>query len=228
MFRTSSQIMDGRWKPRTDLVPNCPRCASPNTKFCYYNNYSLSQPRYFCKGCRRYWTEGGSLRNVPVGGGCRKTRNHRSVRLPTAYPKIPAGSSQRDPAGDSSFPSNEDVNLNGSHIDLAVVFAKFLNQGSSQGDLDGGSQLFEDVPRKEELSGQDSNGLALEGLLGDHDGFWLEGPIVPNLSWQSMGHLQEFGSFLSGDDTRFNFSHNLDYDNRSRFDLSGFEMLPRP
>ncbi|KAG2308472.1 hypothetical protein Bca4012_082441 [Brassica carinata] len=55
---------------------NCPRCESPNTKFCYYNNYSLSQPRYFCKSCRRYWTKGGTLRNVPVGGGCR--RNKRS------------------------------------------------------------------------------------------------------------------------------------------------------
>lgn len=50
----------------------CPRCESLNTKFCYYNNYSLSQPRYFCKACRRYWTQGGTLRNVPVGGGCRK------------------------------------------------------------------------------------------------------------------------------------------------------------
>ncbi|CAH8320447.1 unnamed protein product [Eruca vesicaria subsp. sativa] len=52
----------------------CPRCNSPNTKFCYYNNYSLSQPRHFCKACRRYWTRGGSLRNVPIGGGCRKTK----------------------------------------------------------------------------------------------------------------------------------------------------------
>lgn len=50
----------------------CPRCDSLNTKFCYYNNYSLSQPRYLCKACRRYWTQGGILRNVPVGGGCRK------------------------------------------------------------------------------------------------------------------------------------------------------------
>ncbi|KAG9156496.1 hypothetical protein Leryth_027610 [Lithospermum erythrorhizon] len=37
-----------------------------NTKFCYYNNYSLSQPRHFCKTCRRYWTRGGALRNVPI------------------------------------------------------------------------------------------------------------------------------------------------------------------
>ncbi|KAE8669121.1 Dof zinc finger protein DOF5.8 [Hibiscus syriacus] len=29
-------------------------------------------PRYFCKSCRRYWTQVGTLRNVPVGGGTRK------------------------------------------------------------------------------------------------------------------------------------------------------------
>ncbi|CAE6185346.1 unnamed protein product [Arabidopsis arenosa] len=46
----------------------CARCDSDNTKFCYYNNYSLLQPRYFCKNCRRYWTHGGTLRNVPIGG----------------------------------------------------------------------------------------------------------------------------------------------------------------
>ncbi|OEL32634.1 Dof zinc finger protein DOF1.7 [Dichanthelium oligosanthes] len=52
----------------------CPRCNSSNTKFCYYNNYNLTQPRHFCKTCRRYWTKGGALRNVPIGGGCRKPR----------------------------------------------------------------------------------------------------------------------------------------------------------
>ncbi|MCL7023086.1 hypothetical protein MKW94_029278 [Papaver nudicaule] len=52
----------------------CPRCDSANTKFCYYNNYNLTQPRHFCKTCRRYWTKGGALRNVPIGGGCRKNK----------------------------------------------------------------------------------------------------------------------------------------------------------
>ncbi|KNA25509.1 hypothetical protein SOVF_005840 [Spinacia oleracea] len=51
----------------------CPRCTSTNTKFCYYNNYNFSQPRHFCKSCRRYWTQGGTLRDIPVGGGSRKT-----------------------------------------------------------------------------------------------------------------------------------------------------------
>lgn len=50
----------------------CPRCQSMNTKFCYYNNYNVNQPRHFCRNCQRYWTVGGTLRNVPVGGGSRK------------------------------------------------------------------------------------------------------------------------------------------------------------
>ncbi|KAE8676434.1 Dof zinc finger protein DOF5.3 [Hibiscus syriacus] len=65
-------------RPQPDQALKCPRCDSTNTKFCYYNNYSLSQPRYFCKSCRRYWTKGGTLRNVPVGGGCRKNRRSTS------------------------------------------------------------------------------------------------------------------------------------------------------
>ncbi|KAK4776182.1 hypothetical protein SAY87_024143 [Trapa incisa] len=58
--------------PMPEASLKCPRCESTNTKFCYFNNYSLSQPRHFCKTCRRYWTRGGALRNVPVGGGCRR------------------------------------------------------------------------------------------------------------------------------------------------------------
>ncbi|KAI4387174.1 hypothetical protein MLD38_005024 [Melastoma candidum] len=56
----------------------CPRCDSSNTKFCYYNNYSLAQPRYFCKACRRYWTKDGALRNVPIGGGSHKNKRLKS------------------------------------------------------------------------------------------------------------------------------------------------------
>ncbi|KAF8396780.1 hypothetical protein HHK36_018412 [Tetracentron sinense] len=71
--------------PQPEVALKCPRCESTNTKFCYFNNYSLTQPRHFCKTCRRYWTRGGALRSVPVGGGCR--RNKRSK-----------GSSSKSPA----------------------------------------------------------------------------------------------------------------------------------
>ncbi|URD95022.1 dof zinc finger protein [Musa troglodytarum] len=52
----------------------CPRCKSKETKFCYFNNYNVNQPRHFCRACHRYWTAGGTLRNVPVGAGRRKMR----------------------------------------------------------------------------------------------------------------------------------------------------------
>lgn len=68
--------------PPPQQVLKCPRCDSSNTKFCYYNNYSLTQPRHFCKTCRRYWTKGGALRSVPIGGGCRKNKKMKSSISP--------------------------------------------------------------------------------------------------------------------------------------------------
>ncbi|KAK4762286.1 hypothetical protein SAY87_030170 [Trapa incisa] len=76
-------------RPGKDQALNCPRCNSLNTKFCYYNNYSLSQPRYFCKACRRYWTQGGCLRNVPVGGGSRKKKRSSLMSSPSSSPIHP-------------------------------------------------------------------------------------------------------------------------------------------
>lgn len=61
----------------TGIVP-CLRCCSIETKFCYYNNYNIKQPRYYCKGCQRYWTAGGTFRDVPVGAGRRRTKGARS------------------------------------------------------------------------------------------------------------------------------------------------------
>nr|XP_018623341.1 dof zinc finger protein DOF5.4 [Nicotiana tomentosiformis] len=69
---------DRRLRLNQPQAVKCPRCDSLNTKFCYYNNYNLSQPRHFCKSCRRYWTKGGILRNIPVGGGCRKSKRSKS------------------------------------------------------------------------------------------------------------------------------------------------------
>jgi hypothetical protein len=73
----------------------CPRCESRDTKFCYYNNYNTSQPRHFCKGCRRYWTKGGTLRNVPVGGG---TRKKHSSSPPSSYAAAAIADKPRKPS----------------------------------------------------------------------------------------------------------------------------------
>ncbi|GLU21294.1 hypothetical protein SLE2022_374400 [Rubroshorea leprosula] len=105
MEATSRPLVERRTRPQKDQALNCPRCNSTNTKFCYYNNYSLSQPRYFCKGCRRYWTQGGSLRNVPVGGGSRKNKRSTSSSSSSSSPSStsPASSKKlvdlRTPAG---------------------------------------------------------------------------------------------------------------------------------
>eukprot|EP00793_Prasinoderma_coloniale_P000760 PRCOL_00003910-RA len=61
--------------PKPDKPAVCPRCKSTDTKFCYYNNYNIKQPRHLCRSCQRYWTAGGTLRNVPVGAGRRKSKS---------------------------------------------------------------------------------------------------------------------------------------------------------
>ncbi|XP_051117976.1 cyclic dof factor 2-like [Andrographis paniculata] len=57
-----------------DKILPCPRCNSTDTKFCYFNNYNVNQPRHFCKNCQRYWTAGGTMRNVPIGAGRRRNK----------------------------------------------------------------------------------------------------------------------------------------------------------
>jgi len=155
--RRAAALLDHRrYRPNVEVAPSCPRCDSPNTKFCYYNNYSLSQPRYFCKGCRRYWTKGGSLRNVPVGGGCRKNRRGKPVRAGPVAGAVAPGSAGAaaaafahrssfhgtlrpdlllegmvgSPAGGLCQPmdaADKPAAVQGSTIDLALLYAKFLN-----------------------------------------------------------------------------------------------------
>ncbi|KAE8665043.1 Dof zinc finger protein DOF1.2 [Hibiscus syriacus] len=112
---------DRKCKSNVEGAPNCPRCASVHTKFCYY--YTLSQQRYFCNCCRRYWTKGGSLRNVHVDGGCGK--NLRGSLRNQEEQIIGTSSSS---GGDSA---NQPAPASGSEIDLAVIFSQFLNKSTS-------------------------------------------------------------------------------------------------
>ncbi|XP_073128176.1 dof zinc finger protein DOF3.5-like [Henckelia pumila] len=198
-----------KWKPnKLELAPSCPRCASSNTKFCYYNNYSLSQPRYFCKACRRYWTKGGSLRNVPIGGGCRKSRRARAARAAMTCPGPTHGSPET---------TNET-------IDLAVVFAKYLNrddveivhdqesysQASSYDNID--SQV-EGFSARSDRNGEPSDFVDAGHGHGDHDQDQLQ-QVIPQSSsafegingqdfvYQNCGDLEMqgmLGEELAGD-----------------------------
>ncbi|XP_043715702.1 dof zinc finger protein DOF5.4-like [Telopea speciosissima] len=119
---------DRRMRLQPNQALKCPRCDSINTKFCYYNNYNLSQPRHFCKNCRRYWTKGGVLRNVPVGGGCRKTK--RSKPKPNPKPEEERKSTTSHSSSESSShttTTNEVASAPSSSSSASAVTAGLLN-----------------------------------------------------------------------------------------------------
>ncbi|XP_073220039.1 dof zinc finger protein DOF5.4 [Cicer arietinum] len=130
---------DRRLRPHNNNHHNhqalkCPRCDSINTKFCYYNNYNLSQPRHFCKNCRRYWTKGGVLRNVPVGGGCRKSKrsnkpkNSSSSSETTALPGTPPETENKS----NSHSSSESSSLTAAAVTEAVSTPSATNTNSKK------------------------------------------------------------------------------------------------
>ncbi|KAL9245623.1 hypothetical protein vseg_019250 [Gypsophila vaccaria] len=128
-------------KPPPQEQPlKCPRCDSSNTKFCYYNNYSLTQPRHFCKTCRRYWTRGGALRSVPIGGGCRKAtkklKTTAATSTTTTNNNNKFGGGEFGPAGFKFLGSNlnpgTEFNLGGLspprlHPATAGVYTQFIS-----------------------------------------------------------------------------------------------------
>lgn len=116
---------------KPDKILPCPRCNSMDTKFCYYNNYNVNQPRHFCKNCQRYWTAGGTMRNVPVGAGRRKNKNstshyrHLTVSeaLQNARTDVPNGVQGHH----SSLKSNGTVLTFGTNAPLCESMASVLN-----------------------------------------------------------------------------------------------------
>ncbi|XP_019154602.1 PREDICTED: dof zinc finger protein DOF4.5-like [Ipomoea nil] len=70
----------------------CPRCHSNDTKFCYFNNYNVNQPRYYCRTCKRHWTHGGIQRDIPIGGrshkGKRSTHRYENKRVQPSPPQL--------------------------------------------------------------------------------------------------------------------------------------------
>ncbi|KAK6128027.1 hypothetical protein DH2020_038230 [Rehmannia glutinosa] len=138
----------------------CPRCDSTNTKFCYYNNYNLSQPRHYCKGCKRYWTKGGALRNIPVGGGSRKNAKRSSSSAggstASAAAKRPASVSASEEKNDS------DKNNSSGENNFEGQFGNFMEMN--------GSLSFSSL-----LGGSSSSGAQFGGFL---DGLGPSGPSL--------------------------------------------------
>ncbi|KAK6118813.1 hypothetical protein DH2020_047448 [Rehmannia glutinosa] len=251
---SSPLIMDRtttKWKcTNIEIAPNCPRCASSNTKFCYYNNYSLSQPRYFCKGCRRYWTKGGSLRNVL--GGRRRLQKESAARATRqgGGPNCSAPTLSPGSTNESESPTR---------IDMAAVFSQRSSFDSQIEDVtmfdqyqkvsmdlinDGdNNQIQQVIPQfsmHQEIDGQDfvyqdCNGfdqMQQGTMLGDElagDVLWSEGTNLPNFGSQlvqPMVQVQDLGLFSPDD--QFRISANLVADNWGSFDLSAYELFSTP
>ncbi|KAL6967353.1 hypothetical protein U1Q18_033163 [Sarracenia purpurea var. burkii] len=136
---TKEQQQEKKARPQPEQALKCPRCDSTNTKFCYYNNYSLTQPRYFCKSCRRYWTKGGTLRNVPVGGGCRKNKRSSLSSSSSSSSSLSASSkrSQDQSLTPNPSPLSSLSAFSYDSSDLSLAFARLHNQSTGQLGFDG-------------------------------------------------------------------------------------------
>ncbi|KAJ7963147.1 Dof zinc finger protein [Quillaja saponaria] len=174
----------------------CPRCDSSNTKFCYYNNYNLSQPRHFCKNCRRYWTKGGTLRNIPVGGGSRKntkrSSNKRSSSLASATEAQSKGAES-----DTTRIHNNPIEPDRRVLDINGSFSSLLASTGHFG------SLFE---------GLSTNGSGVKLMqLGDFGQNLNSGPGLNSdsgrnqgLEMQGNGNSESFLSMQSGDSSCWN------------------------
>ncbi|KAE9601897.1 hypothetical protein Lal_00040798 [Lupinus albus] len=199
---------------------NCPRCDSLNTKFCYYNNYNLSQPRHFCKNCRRYWTKGGVLRNIPIGGGCRKSKrsnnhhhNNNSSETETTAP--PEHNSNSHSSSESSSPTatteavsapntfnsdsnnkNESKLLTPSSNPTLETGAVELQQGT------GDSTIFSDIG---------SSFTCLITSNNDMLQFGFDSTTIPDASSFQWQHQKGFtmNMTLTSDDVELKFPDNL-------------------
>ncbi|XP_010535577.1 PREDICTED: dof zinc finger protein DOF5.3 [Tarenaya hassleriana] len=186
----------------------CPRCDSANTKFCYYNNYSLSQPRYFCKSCRRYWTKGGTLRNIPVGGGCRK--NKRSSSSSASSARLRAAPDQTHDAK-----ALDTASFGGSYsdqIDLGLAFALLHKQppGSQLGFPSEFGGSFDDVIGN---SGSGVFGMSYNGGAAENAGIAFGNANTGGLDedpnralwgyhqWQMNGGVMNLGGIISDHQT---------------------------
>ncbi|OMO69999.1 Zinc finger, Dof-type [Corchorus capsularis] len=191
---------------KPDKILPCPRCNSMDTKFCYYNNYNVNQPRHFCKACQRYWTAGGTMRNVPVGAGRRKNKNssshYRHITISEALQaaQIDAPNGLHHPA----LKSNGRVLSFGVDAPICDSMASVLNLGERKvfnGTRNGFHCLEEQkssVPCREENGDDCTGGTSItvsssmdegsrsciqETMMGNINGFPSPIPCLPGVPW---------------------------------------------
>lgn len=93
--RPSHSNSKGKVEIKPDPNPKCPRCDSMKTRFCYFNNHKTSQPRYICKNCNRFWTQGGrrikgGRDSSSSGGSAKDSPSTTSSLSPPLVTMVPA------------------------------------------------------------------------------------------------------------------------------------------
>ncbi|RZC16907.1 cyclic dof factor 3-like [Glycine soja] len=148
---------------KPDKILPCPRCNSMDTKFCYYNNYNVNQPRYFCKACQRYWTAGGTMRNVPVGAGRRKNKNSASHYRHITISEALQAARIDAPNGTHLLKQNGRVLSFGLDPPICDSMASILNltaekKGSLNNNTRNGFHTIEDQRNKDNHNNNNNNG----------------------------------------------------------------------
>ncbi|XP_071710805.1 cyclic dof factor 1-like [Rutidosis leptorrhynchoides] len=177
---------------KPDKILPCPRCNSMNTKFCYYNNSNINQPRHFCKSCQRYWTAGGTMRSMPVGAGRRKKKS--------------TPSHCRFIISEDAF---ESVTATANHIEFTADSPKVLSFGSNTPHVGPNSSV------SEKSDDRSSNSIAVKTNDFNRQIHWIpynpwnpmpipamfppgytHMPIYPSSYWSSVSWLHPNGSIL--------------------------------
>ncbi|KAI3779198.1 hypothetical protein L2E82_08790 [Cichorium intybus] len=174
---TNSNSEEKPQKP--DKILPCPRCNSMDTKFCYYNNYNVNQPRHFCKNCQRYWTAGGTMRNTPVGSGRRKNKSSSSA----SYYRHLIVSEALQP----SWKNNGSVLNFGSNVPVCESMNSTLN--------------FSDKTQKSE-DDHSSNSVQKNGV-SNLQKYPLQIPCYPPPPWPYPCNFQEFPRIPSPNPAQF-------------------------
>ncbi|MCD7458089.1 hypothetical protein HAX54_037111 [Datura stramonium] len=189
-------------RPAEQQAQKCPRCDSANTKFCYYNNYSLTQPRYFCKSCRRYWTKGGTLRNVPVGGGCRKNKRSSSKRSQDNSPT----NNNHNPISPLTVP----ISSYDSSTDLSLAFARLQKQANGHLGIDQEQHDSNNNNNMSMMYNLGNNTSFLDALRGT--GFLENAPngFQHNMYYGNMGQVDQHGGIVGGLITEDQMGMNYD------------------
>ncbi|XP_015888152.3 dof zinc finger protein DOF1.4 [Ziziphus jujuba] len=238
-MRRQQQQQQNQLQQQSEAL-KCPRCESSNTKFCYYNNYNKSQPRHFCRTCKRHWTKGGTLRNVPVGGGRKIKRPKKSGSGTAATTSATATTTTTATATTTSAAATGNSNTNGNRLSTHLTFQGHEQQRQSSVSLALGdeknnvSEIFyqalirpPSLPQQN-LIGSNSNinrSFLLSNLPSSQDQQSLNFPLISNSASLDPKNSSISTSFPTSNNV-YNYVDHQDFKLMSEPSITGSTTQP--